>query len=256
MYVELFPLCSYVITTCLELVRVFCNVTRECVGHELSSSGIASTAVNLTICIIFIDTQGNIFIMNIVLNELPRYDSDWVTRKRSLCTQTVFKIVSTAHVMHSSLKSIPAPTSDVAICKAIAKMSPDLFRIALRAVNEKTGTKMRRVFALDGSWIRLPPSFASTRHKQKGSNCLGLLSVLIDVNTKQPVEWRWGGKNERNHALSIIRFLRRGDVIIMDRGYFSKQLLQQAALHGLKVLFRVTKPIFNACKRLRKHNTN
>jgi len=194
--------------------------------------------------------------MDIVLNELPRYDSEWVTRKRSLCTQTVFRIVSTAHVMHSSLKSIPAPTSDVAICKAIAKMSPDLFRMALRAVNEKSGTKMRRVFALDGSWIRLPPSFASTHHKQKGSNCLGLLSVLIDVNTKQPVEWRWGGKNERNHALSVIKFLRPGDVIIMDRGYFSKQLLQQAALRGLKVLFRVTRPVFNACKRLKKHNTS
>jgi hypothetical protein len=194
--------------------------------------------------------------MDIVLNELPRYDSEWVRRKRSLCTQTVFKIVSTAHVLHSSLKSIPAPTSDAAVCKAIAKMSSNLFHMALRAVNEKTGIKARRVFALDGSWIRLPPSFASTRHKLKGSNCLGLLSVLIDVNTKQPVEWRWGGKNERNHALSVIGFLRPGDVVIMDRGYFSKKLLQQASLCGIKVLFRVTRSIFKGCKRLRKHNTS
>jgi len=108
--------------------------------------------------------------------------------------------------------------------------------MALRAVNEKTGTTMRRVFALDGSWIRLPPSFASTQHKQKGSNCLGLLSVLMDVRTKQTVEWRWGGKNVRNHALSVLEFLRPGDVVIMDRGYFYECLLQQASLRKVKVL--------------------
>jgi hypothetical protein len=193
--------------------------------------------------------------MDIVLSELSRHDSEWMTRKRLLCTKTVFKVISSAHVMHASLKSVPGRTSDVAICKAIAKMSADLFHTALRAVNEQTSRPQRRVFALDGSWLRLPPSFASNRHKQKGSNCLGLLSVLIDVNTKQPLEWMWGGKNERNHALAILQLLRPGDVVIMDRGYFSKELLQKASQCGVKVVFRVTRRIFHAYKTSRKHST-
>jgi len=105
----------------------------------------------------------------------------------------------------------------------------------------------------------MPPSFKNfDRDDYKivddGSNprVLGLLSLLVDVRTKQPVLWEWGGKSERAYAKTMFQKLSPGDIVIMDRGYFSKQLISIANKHSIKIIMRIKRQACNEIKRVEK----
>lgn len=69
---------------------------------------------------------------------------------------------------------------------------------------------------------------------------MGLLSALVDIETRRLHDYRWSTHfNERTHALELFRSLRPGDAVVMDRGYFSRELLKTADRLGVKVLFRL-----------------
>jgi hypothetical protein len=113
--------------------------------------------------------------------------------------------------------------------------------------DEERRRSQPRVLALDGSVVHVPRCFErdgySTYHRfqgREGSRPIGLLSCLVDVETREVVAYKWGERrNERAHAAELFRRVDPGSLIIMDRGYFSEHLLCTADSLGIKVLFRV-----------------
>lgn len=141
--------------------------------------------------------------------------------------------------------------TEAAVSRAFRKLPPGTFDYIRKTVFD-TGRLGGRVFALDGSVVKLPPALRQQGFQEyhrrpvmadrASANPIALLSALVDVNTREIVDFRWSEKrNERTHADELFLSAKPGDIVIMDRGYFSKHLLRLADALGIRVLFRMAK---------------
>ena len=87
-------------------------------------------------------------------------DSMWIKRRRKLNTLAVYNSITTAHSMGCGTRAVAkciAGVSSPGLVKAIDKMTENIFKIALERLN--TVNRPKKVYAFDGSWFRMPPSF-------------------------------------------------------------------------------------------------
>jgi hypothetical protein len=147
-----------------------------------------------------------------------------------------------------------SPVSPSAICQARQRLSPDVFRDLLYALSsapidgDRTtpGRRWygRRVFAADGAKINLrrAPDLEYTFGVPEGAYCPQLLmSTLVDVCSRTPVDVEISGYcgSEREHLLLMLDSIDRGDLLILDRGYPSHEVLQECSRAGIDFLVRV-----------------
>jgi len=156
---------------------------------------------------------------------------------------------------------LPLPTEQpiaaASFCEARAKITPRLLRrmvheVATHSFDDKRTTQRwrgRRVFALDGTKINLQRG--TDLHRAFGTphdaHCPQLLSsVLLDVCAKHPVDLEIApfASNEREHLFAILPSLAEGDLLILDRGYPSHEILQ--VLTKAKIDFLIRVPSSNA----------
>ncbi len=140
------------------------------------------------------------------------------------------------------------PVSAAAMCKARDKLDPQAFRDVHAAVLESfeaTATRWNghRVFAVDGSKFNLPKTLQPDGFKRPSPNAAypqGLVSCLYRLQDKIPydVELAPGG-DERALARHHSRLLKPEDIVVYDRGYFSRALLAHHVDHGLHAVFRM-----------------
>jgi hypothetical protein len=53
--------------------------------------------------------------------------------------------------------------------------------------------------------------------------CTGLISSLFDIDNKMLINYKLYKKHdERSALMKQINYLRKGDIVIMDRGYYGK----------------------------------
>jgi len=131
------------------------------------------------------------------------------------------------------------PITAAAFCEARPKVTPRLLRrmvheVATHAFEDTRASHLwrgRRVFALDGTKINLQRG--SDLHRAFGTphdaHCPQLLlSVLLDVCAKHPVDFEIApfASDERAHLLAMLPSLAEGDLLILDRGYPSHEILQ------------------------------
>ncbi len=166
---------------------------------------------------------------------------------------------------------LPLPTeksvSASAICQARARLNPEVFRqllYALSASCEATdGSQFkrwrgRRVFAMDGAKVNLRRSPELTREFgiPNESHCPQILmSALVDVCSRAPVDVEVSGfcGSEREHLLLMLDSIEKGDLLILDRGYPSHEVLQACAKAGIEFLIRVPRSnTFKAVDRFRE----
>jgi hypothetical protein len=144
------------------------------------------------------------------------------------------------------------PIAAASFCEARAKITPAMLRrmvheVATLAFQDPRASRRwrgRRVFALDGTKINLQRS--PDLHRAFGTphdaHCPQLLlSVLLDVCTKHPVDFEIApfASDERSHLSSLLPSLAEGDLLILDRGYPSHGMLQALAQAKIDVLVRV-----------------
>lgn len=144
------------------------------------------------------------------------------------------------------------PITAAAFCEARAKITPGLLRrmvheVATHAFQDARVSRRwrgRRVFALDGTKINLQRS--PDLHRAFGTpheaHCPQLLlSVLLDVCAKHPVDFEIApsASDEREHLLAMLPSLAEGDLLILDRGYPSHEILQTLAQAKIDFLIRV-----------------
>ncbi len=146
----------------------------------------------------------------------------------------------------------PEPIAAPSFCTARRKVTselllPMLHQIAAHSFWDGRDVarrwKGRRVFAIDGTEINLQrsPDLDERFGTPEGAHCPQvLLSVLLDVCAKLPMdlEASFVG-NERDHLLSMLESLEAGDLLILDRGYPSHELLQVLSLSKIDFMIRV-----------------
>jgi hypothetical protein len=101
-----------------------------------------------------------------------------------------------------------------------------------------------RIIGVDGTYIPLSIELEKYgfRTSKKSTYCTGLISSLYDINEGVLINYRLcQNNNERDGLKSQIKYLRPGDTLIMDRGYYSKDLLLFLTKMEMKVIFRMKK---------------
>ncbi len=111
--------------------------------------------------------------------------------------------------------------------------------------------KGRRVFAVDGSKINLP---RETINEDKGNYRLpcknafypqGLLSCIYRLKAKVTYDVTFTNTmDEQSEAITHLKALKPGDVVIYDRGYISYALLYWHNLLNIDAVFRLKKQSF------------
>lgn len=147
-----------------------------------------------------------------------------------------------------------APVSAAAFCKARRKLMPALFSTLLSKVcsllAERTDDWLRwrgrRFYAIDGMRHNTQRSaeLSESFGVPSGSHCPQMLvSTLFDVIGKFPCAATVapGASCERQELLKMLDHLNEGDVLVLDRGYPSFEVLQALVARGIEYVIRVPK---------------
>ena len=153
---------------------------------------------------------------------------------------------------------LPLPTRDPvsapSFCAARHKITSEqlhhiLREVATTSLDTAFGAARRwhgrRVFGVDGTWLNLQrgDELARAFGVPEGAHCpQAMMSVLLDVCAKAPVDLRVApfASSERDHLLAMLPSLQPGDIVVLDRGYPSHEVLQE--LVGAKVDFLIRVP--------------
>jgi hypothetical protein len=174
-------------------------------------------------------------------------DESWIKRKRKLTTWGVLSVLMRAAAQPVGLRNHVAlePAwnfSDVALHKARIRMPQGAFAALYRQMLPPAGPRPR-VFAVDGTKVRLPPSVPPDGFQR----CAGavvhpsaLISCLTDVATDVVHDLVISrSHNERAAALCHLPHVRAGDTLVFDRGYWSRDMAASLLALGVRFVFRV-----------------
>jgi len=139
-----------------------------------------------------------------------------------------------------------------AFCTARHKITPELLRhliheiasISLETSFESQRWRGKRVFAVDGTKINLqrsPDLEYAFGVPNEGYCPQVLMSILLDVCAKAPADVQVSAfaSSERDHLFEMLPSLAAGDVLVLDRGYPSHEVLQVLVREHVDFLIRL-----------------
>lgn len=113
----------------------------------------------------------------------------------------------------------------------------------LEMLKQQFENRGKRFYAVDGTEIALPKEFLEQgcEKSTNGHYARAKLSGLFDINMKVPINFCFfTDNNERTALLKQIKtYLKEGDVIVCDRGYYSDELLYELRKLGIDVIMRM-----------------
>ncbi len=200
-----------------------------------------------------------------------QFDKSWRRRIRIIDTKLivafVFQLVlnrgtdgyaATLFELWSGLKGRgekPRKDSQVSassMCEARQKLDENFFKVVIQRVTDEYEKfiplssqtwRDRRIFAVDGSKINLPPELFSLGFNvlcKDSSTPQGLASCLYNLKTKLPCDFSLVEHgDERLAAKEHLTCLSKGDCVVYDRGYFGYALLYEHAEKGVDAVFRL-----------------
>jgi len=199
--------------------------------------------------------------LNKAFNEI---DTKWMKRKRKLNTATIFSTMHQAFVRDRGIAHILEETFDVsamALSKARSKIPVGVFADVNRVL---VRTMSPRILAVDGSKVHVNPSFVKEGFSPRTNNCpvsrpavhpLAMLTAVVDVDTKCCVAHSATRHfNERRGITDILPQLNKDDILVFDRGYFSRELLGSILNKGMHAVFRLKITAFRGCKQFFQRN--
>lgn len=168
-------------------------------------------------------------------------------------------VLALAERMGSSLLSWPRVPTIGSMSKARSKLSPAACWNFLVQVGSQVTRhlheprhvwKGRRIIGVDGSTLVIPRSNDTLRHFAcpkggEGSEAhhpRALLVLALDVLRRVPVTYVLGrkGEGERTLIKRMIDQFKTGDVVVVDRGFPSRELLLELTRRGIDVVMRVS----------------
>lgn len=128
-------------------------------------------------------------------------------------------------------------------CRQVAH---ELRGLCVAARREATiGYAQMRVIAMDGTKLALP-AYASLRNHfgcpvQSPDGPQASFTLLWDVGAQQPVDWQLGPYRvcERVHAVALAQMLGPGDLLLADRNFSSRRILEALRERSVDWLMRV-----------------
>lgn len=205
-------------------------------------------------------------LQKIIDEKCSDFDLLWQKRKRTIDTKFllifIFKLVLSKnqqgygsvlgelweHEYFYSLQDTPVSASS--ICEARQKLPSSVFTILNREIVEtyrENGLaltwKGHRIFASDGCKINLPHQLIDYgyhapnkyQHYPKG-----LMSTIYDLQNGFIHDCiLTSNKSERECLFAHMDNLNQGDILVLDRGYFSYLLLHQAQSKGIHLICRL-----------------
>ena len=134
------------------------------------------------------------------------------------------------------------------MCAARAKVRDELFRQVHRAIlarapldDPRTLWRGHRACAVDGSKLNLPRPLLHNGYRTPSDSAhylQGLLSCLFQLRSRLPLDFDLlSHADERRAALAHLRVLKRGDVVVYDRGYYAFRLLHAHLQRGVHAVF-------------------
>lgn len=147
------------------------------------------------------------------------------------------------------------PVSAPAFCNARKKLDESVFKslntkiiLTYETHQENYLWKNHRLFAVDGSKINLPKQLIESSYQTPFKNAhypQGLLSCLYQLKSKIPVDFELSPHgDERKLAIRHLDALKKGDVVVYDRGYCSYNMLLTHHQKGIHAVFRLAKNTF------------
>lgn len=146
---------------------------------------------------------------------------------------------------------VDEPVSGAAFCNARKKLSSSAVRQLLRDTADEFDTRHgrrhrfggRRVLAVDSSQFpvqRTAELWAEFGAPHEGHTPQIMVSVLFDVFAKMPVDAVIGPckSDERAELSQLLPSTREGDVLVLDRGYPSYDVIDLLLEHGLDFVMR------------------
>jgi len=213
-------------------------------------------------------------VVEVLHDVAAEYDQKWRVRKRLIDSLMlmllIFRLVSSKNSQSYGTtiddlwnscdqlnlplpqKSSIAPSS---FCAARKKLDESIFRDANREIlqahaSESGGYTWRghRLFAIDGSKITLPRKLVDRGYKLANEQAhypQGLLSCLYEIRSRLPHDFELVSHyDERQCARKHLDVLKKGDVVVYDRGYFSYDMLHQHLRRGIHAVFRLQQSSF------------
>lgn len=197
-------------------------------------------------------------------------DVQWQSRKRVLSTYFlvlfIFKLVLNKHKqgyasmlcelwdsVDSKLLDLPQkhPVAASSICEARQKMPETVFQkindellLQWHKIKFTPAWRGHRIFAVDGSRLNLPRELIKDGYnicdEKYRHYPTGLLSVLYNLNEGMVYDTILDRHmDERTCAIDHMDKMLSGDVLILDRGYFSYLLLFRSVEKGIRLICRI-----------------
>jgi hypothetical protein len=103
--------------------------------------------------------------------------------------------------------------------------------------------KNPRIIGVDGSFLNLHKNFNEYGYEYASDNknyCKAIISCIYDIENKIPINYYlFKQRNERDAFKQQIKYLRKGDIVIFDRGYFSYDIIDILNNKGINYIFRL-----------------
>ena len=112
-----------------------------------------------------------------------------------------------------------------------------------------------RIIGVDGTYIPLSIDLKKEGFKTSKRNtyCIGLISSLFDINKKILINFNLCTKiDERQGLIDQANYLKKNDILVIDRGYYSHNLLIFLNNINVKVIFRMKKNSYLVKELIRK----
>ena len=116
-----------------------------------------------------------------------------------------------------------------------------------------------RIIGVDGTYIPLSINLKKYGFPCTTTNtfCTGLISSLFDLDRKVVINYRLRkNHDERKALISQLKYLQPGDILIMDRGYYSCDLLFLLNKRKIQVIFRMKKNMLMIKQIIEKGQTS
>jgi len=157
------------------------------------------------------------------------------------------------------------PLTEGAFCQGRKKLDETIFKILnteVIRIYEKTRDEDRwnghRMFAVEGSKVNLPRQLLGFGYETPNDQAhypQGLVSVLYQLKQKIPIDFDLvAHNNERTMALIHLDALRKKDIVVYDRGYFSYVMLHSHITRGIDAVFRLPRKGYTIIEEFIKSN--
>jgi hypothetical protein len=225
-------------------------------------------------------------IVNIVWAVSKDFDRQWQQRKRIINTMLlilfIFRLVFSKNKQgygitivelweQCRLMNIPLPqkkpVAPSAFSNARKKLDESIFKelntqIIKTYESDQSDQhwKGHRLFAVDGTKLNLPRQLLNNPYTLPSDNAYypqGLVSCLYQLKSKIPYDFDLAShNNERTMALSHLNVLKKEDIVVYDRGYFSYAMLYYHLKSEVDVIFRLPKKSFKEIDEFFSLNVN